>query len=69
MFTLLSNSGTKHSNSYKMKVDSSFMSLTVTATGKVNPGGQTDEIAIIEAQKSNSVNVNHSHLGGLWLHI
>ena len=52
-----------------MKVDSSFMSLTVTATGKVNPVGQTDEIVIIEAQKSNSVNVNHSHLGGLWLHI
>ena len=47
------------------------MNLTVTATGhgKVNPGDQTDEIAIIEAQKSNSVNVNHSHLGGLWLHI
>ena len=48
-----------------MKVDSSFMSLTVTATGKVNPGGQPDEIAIIETQKSNSVNVHHSHLGGL----
>ena len=52
-----------------MKVDSSFMSLTVTATGKVNPGDQTNEIAIIETQKSNSVNVNHSHLGGLKLHI
>ena len=52
-----------------MKVDSSFMSLTVTATGKVNPDGQTDEIAIIEAQRSNSVNVNYSFLGGLWLHI
>lgn len=48
-----------------MKVDSSFMNLTVTATGRVNPGGQTDEIAIIEAQKSNSVKANHSHLGGL----
>ena len=47
-----------------MKVDSSFTSLTVTATGKVNPVGQTDEIVIIEAQKSNSVNVNHSHLAG-----
>ena len=52
-----------------MKVDSSFMSLTVTATGKVNPGDQTNEIAIIETQKSNSVNVNHSHLGGLKLQI
>ena len=35
-----------------MKVDSSFMNLTVTATGKVNPGGQPDEIAIIEAPSS-----------------
>ena len=65
----LRDSGTNHSSSYKMKVDSSFMSLTVTATGKVNPGDQTNEIAIIETQKSNSVNVNHSHLGGLKLHI